>query len=72
MLKFDRILNTVICASKYADDVIYVQLWDTINWSLSATIQCDNKASLVDCAMLVGGVVTMTTKYLTHHYRRAA
>lgn len=56
-MKFERVLNTLMCASNYSDNVIHVQLWDVINWSLSATIQCDCKASLVDCAMLVGEVV---------------
>ena len=57
LLRFDRVLNTLMCASNYADDVIHVQLWNVINWSLSATVQCDYKASLVDCAMLVGELV---------------
>lgn len=61
LLKFDKVLNTLMCASNYGDDAIYVQLWDTINWKLSATIQCDNNSSLVDCAMLVSNRVVATS-----------
>ena len=53
LLKFDKVLNILMCASNYGDDAIYIQLWDIINWKLSATIQCDNNSSLVDCAVLV-------------------
>lgn len=53
LLKFDKVLNTLMCASNYGDNAMCVQLWDAVNWNLSATIQCDNNSSLVDCAMLV-------------------
>ena len=54
LLKYDRVLNTLMCASNYGDDaILYVQLWDIMNWNLSATVQCSNNSSLVDCALLV-------------------
>lgn len=58
LLKFDRLLNTLVCASNYGDDAIYVQLWDIINWNLLTTIQCDSNSMLVDCAMLEDCIMT--------------
>ena len=52
LLKYDKVLDILMCASNHAD-ATYVQLWDILNWSLTATVQCDNSSVLVDCAMLV-------------------
>ena len=72
LLKFDRLLNTLVCASNYGDDAIYVQLWDIINWNLLTTIQCDSNSMLVDCAMLVSCTIVAYTICVSGCYRKTA
>ncbi|XP_065884493.1 uncharacterized protein [Dysidea avara] len=55
LLKYDVVLNTLMCSSNQTEDVS-VQLWDVTSWSLSAVVQCNSL--LVDCAVLENCVMT--------------
>lgn len=69
LMKFDKVLNTLMCASNYSDDSICIQLWDVTNWTLLTNVHYDTDSSLVDCAMLVSG--TSDCCHVISCYRRS-